>query len=46
VICVIGATPTESTGNFQAPLIVNYKTMIGKQVILTDCGLSVRHPLL
>jgi flagellar assembly factor FliW len=46
VICVIGSTPSESTANFQAPLIVNYKKMIGRQIILTDTGLSVRHPLL
>ena len=45
VICVIGPSPKESTGNFQAPLIVNYKKMIGRQVILTDAVLSVRQPL-
>jgi flagellar assembly factor FliW len=45
VIVVIGSTPEMSTGNFQAPLLVNYKKMIGKQVILTDAGFSVRHPL-
>jgi|SRR5437867_3221722 len=45
VICVIGASPRESTGNFQAPLIINYKKMIGRQVILTDPALSVRQPL-
>jgi flagellar assembly factor FliW len=46
VICVIGKTPSASTGNFQAPLIINFKRMIGRQVILTDCELSVRQPLL
>jgi flagellar assembly factor FliW len=46
VICVIGSSPKESTGNFQAPLIVNYKKMIGRQVILTDPGFSVRQPLM
>jgi len=45
VICVIGPSPKDSTGNFQAPLIVNYKKMIGRQVILTDAALSVRQPL-
>jgi flagellar assembly factor FliW len=45
VIVVIGSTPEMSTGNFQAPLLVNYKKMIGKQVILTDAEFSVRHPL-
>ena len=46
VIVVIGSTPEASTGNFQAPLLVNYETMVGKQVILTDSGFSVRQPLL
>lgn len=45
VIVVIGSTPEMSTGNFQAPLLVNYQKMAGKQVILTDAGFSVRHPL-
>ena len=46
VIVVVGATPESSTANFQAPLLVNYETMVGKQIILTDSGLSVRHPLI
>jgi flagellar assembly factor FliW len=45
VICMIGSTPKDSTGNFQAPLIINYKKMIGRQLILTDVALSVRQPL-
>ena len=45
VIVVIGSTPEASTGNFQAPLLVNYEKMVGKQVILTDSGFSVRQPL-
>ena len=45
VICVIGATPAESTGNLQAPLIINYANMTGRQVILGETELSSRHPL-
>jgi len=45
VIVVIGSTPQSSTGNFQAPLLVNYDKMIGKQIILTDSGFSVRQAL-
>ena len=45
VIVVIGNTPQSSTGNFQAPLLVNHDKMVGKQIILTDSGLSVRQPL-
>ena len=46
VIVVVGSSPETSTGNFQAPLLVNYDSMVGKQIILTDSGLSVRQPLL
>ena len=45
VICIIGPTPPECTGNFQAPLIVNYANMTGRQVILSDSALSSRQPL-
>ena len=44
-ICIIGTTPGNSTGNFQAPILINYQKMIGRQVILTEAGLSVRHSL-
>ena len=46
VICVLGGSPSESTGNFQAPLIINYRSFIGRQVILTDTAFPVRQPLL
>jgi flagellar assembly factor FliW len=45
VVVNIGLTAKESTGNFQAPLLVNYETMTGRQVILTDSGFCLRHPL-
>jgi len=45
VIVNIGLNPKESTGNFQAPLLINYETMTGRQVILTDSGFCLRHPL-
>ena len=46
VTVVLGATAEESTGNFQAPLLINHQKMTGKQIILTDSGFSVREPLL
>ncbi len=46
VIVVIGSTPESSTGNFQAPLLVNYQEMVGKQIILTDSDFSVRQSLI
>lgn len=44
-ICIIGPTPAQSTGNLQAPLIINYANMTGRQLILADTELSSRHPL-
>src|SRR5215471_6618739 len=46
VLVVVGAAPESSTGNLQAPLLINYDRMVGKQIILTDSGFSVRHPLI
>ena len=46
VIVNVGLNPRESTGNFQAPLLINYETMCGRQVILTDSGFCLRHPLI
>ena len=46
VIVNIGLNPKSMTGNFQAPLLLNYEKMIGRQVILTDSGFGVRMPIL
>lgn len=46
VTCMVGSENAQSTGNLQAPILVNYKKRIGKQVILTETGLTSRHPLL
>lgn len=45
VICILGGSASESTGNFQAPIIINYQKMIGRQIIMTDTEFSVRLPL-
>ena len=45
-ICIIGPSSAESTGNLQAPLLINYETMAGRQIILTETRLTSRHPLL
>ena len=46
VIVVIGSTPPEtSTGNLQAPLLIDCEQMTGKQIILTDSSFSMREPL-
>jgi flagellar assembly factor FliW len=46
VIVNVGLNPRHMTGNFQAPLLLNYEKMMGRQVILTDAGFSVRMPIL
>jgi flagellar assembly factor FliW len=42
VIVNIGLNAREITANFQAPLLVNYEKMTGRQVILTDSGFGLR----
>ena len=46
VIVNIGLNPRHMTGNFQAPLLLNYGRMMGRQVILTDTGFCLRMPIL
>src|SRR5262249_35719070 len=46
VISIIGSNPEDSTANLQAPLLINYKQMKGRQMILTGTRYSVTHPLL
>jgi flagellar assembly factor FliW len=46
VIVNIGLNPRHMTGNFQAPLLLNYDRMMGRQVILTDSGFGLRTPIL
>ena len=45
VICIIRPTPAQSTANLQAPLIINYANMAGRQMIIGDTEFSSRHPL-
>jgi flagellar assembly factor FliW len=45
-ICIIGPSLAESSGNLQAPVIINYQTMTGRQIILTEAPVSPRQPLL
>ena len=45
VICWLGSTLARSSGNLQAPLIINDATRTGRQVILGEEYISCRHPL-
>jgi len=46
VISIIGKNPQESTANLQAPLLINHRRMLGKQLILTSARYSVTQKLL
>ena len=46
VISIIGKDPEESTANLQAPLLINHRKMLGKQLILTTARYSVTQKLL
>ena len=46
VISIIGKDPQESTANLQAPLLINHRKMLGKQLILTTARYSVTQKLL
>lgn len=46
VTCMVGSENAQTTGNLQAPILVNVQKRTGKQVILTETGLTSRHPLL
>ena len=45
VISIIGKNPEESTANLQAPLLINHRKMLGKQLILTSARYSVTQQL-
>jgi len=45
-ISIVGTVPEESTANLQAPLLINYREMKGRQLILTGSRYSVTQPLL
>jgi flagellar assembly factor FliW len=45
-ISIIGSVPEESSANLQAPLLINYKEMKGRQLILTGTRYSVTQRLL
>ena len=46
VVSIIGKVPQESTANLQAPLLINYRKMLGKQLILSNSRYSVTQPLI
>ena len=45
VVAVIPEEPLQTTVNFKAPLLINHKSMIGKQVVLTHSDYHSQQPL-
>lgn len=46
IVTVPPGNPSAMTVNLQAPIVLNARTRIGRQVVLTDSPYSIRHPLL
>lgn len=46
VIVTVSSHPAEMTANLMAPVVINAKEGIGKQVVLSESGYSTRKPLL
>jgi flagellar assembly factor FliW len=45
-VATIPEDPSQATLNLMAPIVINEKARLGKQVILIDSQYSVHHPLL
>lgn len=45
IVTVPPGNPTGMTANLQAPIVFNPRTRIGRQVVLTETGYGIRHPL-
>lgn len=45
VVCTVHSGNADVTANMQAPVIINHKTMNGRQIILLDSPYSLRHSL-
>jgi flagellar assembly factor FliW len=46
VVCTISPDRTDVTCNLQAPVVINHKSMKGKQIILLESNYSIRHSLI
>lgn len=45
VICTVRGRPEEMTVNLAAPVIINFKKNLGKQVVLDSNQYSIKHPV-
>jgi len=46
VFIIVNKVDNLLTGNLQGPLVVNVRTRVGKQLVLSDRRYSTRHPLM
>lgn len=46
VMLTIGESPMRTTANLLAPILVNKRTGIGRQLVLSDSRYSTKHPII
>lgn len=46
VVLTVGENPMRTTANLLAPLLVNTRTGIGRQLVLSDSRYSTKHPII
>ena len=46
VVLTIGETPMRTTANLLAPILVNKRTGLGRQLVLSDSRYSTKHPII
>jgi len=46
VVLTIGENPMRTTANLLAPILVNKRTGIGRQLVLSDSRYSTKHPII
>jgi flagellar assembly factor FliW len=46
VVLTIGENPMRTTANLLAPILVNQRTRIGRQLVLSDSRYSTKHPII
>lgn len=46
VLVIVNKVEDLLTGNLQGPLVINYKTWVARQLVLSDSRYTTRHPLM
>ncbi len=45
VVCTLAPDSSDVTANLQAPVVINHKKMVGRQIVLIDSPFSLKHSL-